>query len=346
MKISQSINSISPTLRILNIVGTPFAETEKASANRVDELHQYAISNKMHLFFLESLSRHNIDTFSEEFKQLVERYERVNETIMKIAETLEKNNIEYSFFKSIRPYKEVTVDIDTIIFNDRQKTTQVLKDAGFKLLEVGPLSTTLRDEKSSINIDLYEEIGISHFIYIDKRKLHRFIVRKRIGDGNAVNSLDAVADLLAIISHSIIKEQMYVLSEYLTTIHYLHQMSRPEIYRLMETAQEWKLGKALSTHLSITSIIHFQAHKFVPKPLQTLQEITSYNVREAERIREKKYVTPYKYHPLTVIDSLLEKLPEPTAKRSLAIQITKLTNPTFASHFIKQASKHLERQEY
>lgn len=338
--------SFSMTLKILNIIGTPFSETE-FSLNVVDgALIRYAVLNRIHLLFLESLNKHHIDMFSEEFKQLIERCGRINETIMKIAKALEKNNLKYSFFKTIRPYREVTVDIDTLIFYNRKNATRLLCDAGFKLLENGSLSTTLWDEESKINIDLYEEIGVSHLIYMDKEKAQQFIVRKTIGNGYFVRSLDAVADLLAIISHSIIKEQMYVLSEYFTTIHYLNQMDNQEINRLIETAEQWELEKALSTHLSITSVIHMKAHSFVPKPLKKLLGAVGYNCREVEAIKMRNYQMPYKYHPLTVIESFIEKLSEPATKRSLATQFFKLSNPKYASSFVKGALQHLKREGY
>ena len=300
----------------------------------------------MHLFFLESLNKRHIDMFSGEFKHLIERCGKVNETIVKVAETLEKNDIEYSFFKTIRPYREVTVDIDTIIFHNRKKATRILCDVGFKLLENGPLSTTLWDEESEINIDLYEEIGVSHLIYVDKEKVLPFVVEKTIGDGYLVKSLDAIADALAIISHSIIKEQMYVLSEYFTTIHYLHQMNNREVERLIETAEQWKLKKAVSTHLSITSAIHMKAHSFVPKPLKKLLGAVGYNRREVEAVKKRNYQMPYKYHPLTVIESFIEKLSEPATKRSLATQFFKLSNPKYASSFVKGTLQHLNREGY
>ncbi len=347
MKSSKSATHPSDTLRILNLAGTPFAETISVQLDEVDEsLLQYAISNRMHLYFLESLKRNNIDIFTKEFRDLNDRHKSVNETIVKVAEALEKNSVGYTFFKTVRPYREITVDIDTIILDDWEKATPILEDAGHNLLEVGPLSTTLRDEKSEINIDVYREVSVSHIIYIDKKKIQPFVVEKTVGNGHSVKSLDAVADLLAIISHSLIKEQMYVLSEYFTTIHYLHQMNNQEIDKLVETAERWKLKKAMSVHLSITSLLHMKAHGFIPNPLKKLLETVSYNHRETKRNKKRNYQTPHKYHPLTVVDSIVEKLSEPTAKRSFATQLVKTLNPTFASGFAKEALRHLYREKY
>ena len=94
------------------------------------------------------------------------------------------------------------------------------------------------------------------------------------------------------------------------------------------------------------SEVHMNAHGFIPKTLTRLLGKVGYNSMEAERIEEKGYQTPHKYHPLTVIDSLVEKLSEPTAKRSVAKQLTEMANPAFASSFMKQAVKHLSREKY
>ena len=107
-----------------------------------------------------------------------------------------------------------------------------------------------------------------------------------------------------------------------------------------------KLKNALSTHLSTTSLIHERAYGFTPKPLKRLLETVDYNFMEAGRIRERTYQTPYKYYHLTVIDSLIEKLSEPIARRSLAIQLYKMSNPTFASDFMNDALKHIYRKKY
>jgi hypothetical protein len=347
MKLQRSLNS--PTLTILKIIGTPFAEHENLSDRelKVDgKLLRCAVSNRTHLYFLESLFRKGIDAFNQEFQHLTARYERVNRVLVRIAQALETNQVDYAFFKTIRPYREVTVDIDTIILDNRQTATRVLKDAGLELLKEGPLATTLRDQTAPINIDLYQQIGVSHLIYLDKEKLTPFIQDKTVKEGRSVKSLAPIADLLAIISHSILKEQLYLLSEYFTSLHYLHHMNGPQISRLAETAERWKLKRALSTHLSLTALIHKEAHGFTPRPLDKLLEEVDYNNREAKRVLEKDYLAPHKYHPLTVANSLLEKLSEPIARRSLATQLVKICNPTFGTSFVKEALRHSSRSRY
>lgn len=349
MRKEKSISRLFDTLRILKLIGTPFKETRSAHLDEVGgDLLRYAASNRIHLHFLESLDRDDIHLFNGEFKELSQRYDRVKETLVEVSEALEEKGLDYAFFKTVRPYREVTVDIDIIILDSREKARarKILEEMGLRLLEVGPLSTTLRDVESGVNIDLYEEVGVSHFIYIDKMKLQPFIEKKKVKRNYAVRSLDAVADLLAVVSHSVIKEHIYILSEYFTTIHYLHQMDLRDMDRLLKTVEEWKLKKAFSTHLTITIIIHKAAYGFIPRPLEKLLKKVGYNNREAERIKKRGFNTPYKYHLLTVIDSFIEKLAEPTAKRSLIIQLVKMSNPKFTMSFMKDAFGHLTRKRY
>jgi len=89
-----------------------------------------------------------------------------------------------------------------------------------------------------------------------------------------------------------------------------------------------------------------EAHGFIPKPLEKLLETVNYNYRETERIKKREYQTPYKYHPLTVINSFIEKLFEEKARRSIAIQLYKMSNPTFAPSFMSETLRHLSREEY
>ena len=135
------------SIKILNIIGSPFDKNNISFTNYVDKhLSEYAKSNHIYFLFLESLNNHCIDIFKKEFINLTKKYNNQNITIIEIAHIFEKNDVKYSFFKSIRPYREVTVDIDIIIFNDYKKAIQKLRESRYKLIETGPLSSTFWDK--------------------------------------------------------------------------------------------------------------------------------------------------------------------------------------------------------
>ena len=74
MSLQRPEDTSSATLKLLNITGSPFAENKKNPIEEVDDfLLQYAVTNRMHLFFLESLKKHSINAFSEEFRTLTKK---------------------------------------------------------------------------------------------------------------------------------------------------------------------------------------------------------------------------------------------------------------------------------
>lgn len=338
----------SPTTTLLSTVGSPFAHPNRAYCPPEPRaLYRYADKNRVRLLYLKSLERNNCLTpLVTEYKELQRRYYESLEVMSRISKALEKTRANYAFFKTIRPYPEVTVDIDTLIFNGYAEANRALRQANFTFLDSGPLSTTFYEKQAKINVDVYNEVGVSHFVYLDKTRLESSIIPKTILDDRPLNCLHPAADLLAIISHSIIKEQMYVLSEYYTTMCYIHQMSKGDMNNLLELAREWKLQKALSTHLSISAVIHKKTYATLPKKLTRLLSEADFNLREAFRVMEKNIVTPYKYHPYTLIEVLAEKITETKARRSIAAQIYHTMNPAFLHSVAKETLRHIARKEY
>ena len=65
------------------------------------------------------------------------------------------------------------------------------------------------------------------------------------------------ADLLAVIAHSAIKGNQYILAENCITLHYLDLIDQYSIEKLINlVARENKLVNAFRWHLTITSILH------------------------------------------------------------------------------------------
>lgn len=338
----------SPTTTLLNTVGSPFIHPNKVCCpSEPKTLYEYADKNKVRLLYLKSLERNScLATLAPEYKTLQKRYYESIEATSRVSKALEKAGVKYVFFKTIRPYPEVTVDIDTLIFNDYDEANKALHQANFILLDSGPLSTTFYDNEAKINVDIYNEIGVSHFIYMDKTKLEPLRILNTRLDDKTLKCLHPVADLLAIISHSLIKEQMYVLSEYYTTIFYIHQMSNKDRDDILKLAKEWKLQKAVSTHLSISAVLHKNAHGNLPTNLKKLLNEVGFNFIEVSRLMAKNLLMPYKYSPYTVLEAVKEKITEAKARRSTAAQIYHMMNPVFLSSVTREAFKHVVRKKY
>lgn len=341
----------SVTQQILKVVGSPFADLNSESNIDISGLYQYAAKNRMPLLYLEALKRlGRLSSLEEEHNKLIGRHARTVEAISRVSKVLDRAGIDYTLFKSIRPYNEVTVDIDILIFGDEyNKTIKIMRRAGYVFLSgwvPGPLSITFRDVKSRINLDIYNEIGVSHVIYLDKDILRRFVTRRKLSSGEAVLSLSPHADLLAIIAHSVLKEHMYVLSEYYTTLYYMADMKSDILSSFLSLIDKCNMRSAVRTHLGTTALLHYWAHRFIPACLMMLLDELGLNHLELSRVKKMSFRMPYKYHPFTVINALTEKLADGKTRKSLALQTWSMLNPKFTSSMVNELRHHITRETY
>jgi len=357
MKISTPLLSLSPTHEFLRLVGSPFANRTRENFNstqakiqNASRLYHYATKNRMSLLYLEALKRLDIlAPLRKEYNKLVDKYAKTNQAIYRVSQVLDRTGVNYTFFKSIRPYQEVTVDIDILVFGscaEYEKVVQVLRRVGYVFLGSGPLSVTFRDSEAGINLDLYYEVGASHMIYLDKDGLERFVCERKLSNGELVFSLFSEADLLAVIAHSVVKEHMYVLSEYYTTLYYLADMEEEALKSFLSLVEKCKVRSAAKTHLGITALLHYEAHRFLPASLVSLLEMLGVNQLELSRAEKMGFGMPHKYHPITTIKALVEKLGEEKARRSFASQSLSMLNLKFTSSLMKEMLQHISRESY
>jgi len=341
--------STNLTCSVLRTIGSPFAEPrEEKCSVATNELYRYAVRNRMALLYLEALNRHKqLGFLDEEIQKLRERYARVTDAILRVSHVLRKSGVNYAFFKTVRPYKEVTVDIDILVFrSDYYQAVKSLQRTGYVLLEGDQFSTTFRDIGARLNVDIYNEVHVSRLIYLDKAMLEGFVVEKRLPDNEVVDCLNQVADLLCVIAHSVLKEQMYVLSEYYTSLNYLSQMGNADFSELLSLIEGCRLRTAVSAHLTATAFTHLFAHGSSPGKLAEILDEIGLSQRELSQICINSFSMPYKYHILTFVGALLEKLGEEKARRSVAHQVFNLLNPSFASSAIIKTFDHLMRETY
>ena len=339
----------SLTHHFLRVVGSPFATSRhEPSTKDVSWFYHYAIKNRMSLLYLEALRKlDRLGFLQKEYDELVDKFAKTQSAIYRVSKILDGADIDYAFFKSVRPYQEVTVDIDILIFGSRyQEVIQAMQRAGYLFLGGGPLSTTFRDREARIDLDIYDEVGVSCIIYLDKDVLTNFVGNRKLSNGEVVRSLYPEADLLAVIAHSVVKEQMYVLSEYYTTLHYLADMKYEALNSFLSLADECRMRSAVKAHLGITALLHHGAHSSTPVSLIRLLKKLDMDRLELMRVEEMGFHMPYKYHSITTVKALIEKFGEEKARRSFASQTLNMLNPRFASSVVKKAIYHASRETY
>ena len=337
------------TVQLLQVIPSPFTKSAGVpSFNRkLSELYRYSVKNRIPLLYLEVLrENHNIGVLESVYAKENAVYLKTLDAIARVFRLLADKSIEHAIFKTIRPYKSTTVDIDMLIFGSKSsyiKSAKVMRKAGYVLLLQGPRSTTLWDQEANIGIDLYEQVAVSFITYMDKKMLDQHIFSVKLPNGEYIKTLKPEADLACIIAHSIMKEQMYTLSEYYTFIYYLKQM---DIDNFIQIIKQNSLTYAAKTHSTITALLHKIAHKSIPKGLQQILNHLGRENLETTMLIQNNLRTPHKYHPLTVARSFLEIMKWKKCRNSVATQLLHLVNPSFTKGFLMELVKHVARDTY
>lgn len=334
----------------MQLVDSPIVESVKTlqiGQDRITELLEYSIKNRMALLFLDSIAkkgetRHFATLYNSEKAKHLEALRIAS----KVSASLTEHDISHAVFKTLRPYIFTTADIDVIIFDSGRKysdAVEKMQRAGYELVIRGPRSTTLKETSTNIGIDLYEDVAVSLIIYLDKEKLAHFVTTVKRPDGNYIKTLRPEADLLSMIAHSILKEQIYTLSEYYSFIYHLEQI---DVDDFIELVKQTHLICAVRTHITLTALLHKIAHKSLPIQLRKLLTNLGEDPLERASIIKNNFKTPHKYHVLTIAQSLLEIAKEEKCRDSYATQIMYMLSPNFARKFLRDLMKHVTRETY
>ena len=339
---------MSLTLELLRLIGSPFvSKTLEMDWDEIFELYRYAVKNRMSFLYLEARSRQgNLGKLETLYDKERIRYLETLEAIYKVSKVLTDSDIQHAIFKTLRPYRFNTVDIDSLVFghrNDYLRAIRSMEKAGYEMLLEGPRSTTLRDPRTKLGVDLYEQVAVSFISYMDKEKLVDFVTTVELPNGNYVKALKPEADLAAIIAHGIVKEQMYTLSEYYTYIHYLKQL---KIDDFVQIVKQNNITSATRTHTALTALLHKAAHKTVPNGLQQILNDLGEETFETTLLIQNKFETPYKYRMLTVARSLLELTKDKKCRSSIPTQILHMLDLEFTKDFLRDLMKHMVRETY
>jgi hypothetical protein len=194
-----------------------------------------------------------------------------------------------------------------------------------------------------MGIDLYEEIAISSTVYIDKEKLVDNVQETRLPNHRSIKTLTREADMATVIAHSLIKEQMYPLSEYYTFIHHLNEM---DVSKFIQIIKENNLTTAARGHTTLSAILQYHATGTVPDKLKLILESFGIASLESKLSFQRHLKMPHKYSLITVARSLLEIMKGRKCRDSMAAQILRTLDPVFAEDLLNKSIDHLMRETY
>ncbi len=340
------------TIGLLRAIGSPFVSgTQCPKDHEIQELYYCSLRNRIPLLYLLALKDWDmLGGLKKTYDVMYEKSCLTYDAISRVSRVLTEANVNYTLFKTIRPYTSTTVDIDILVFksdDEYRKSMKAIAQAGYKKLGSGPNSMTFKDPHIDMGIDLYRQIAVSQIVYLDKDKIDSSATKKIMLPNNLpTQTMFPSADIIALIAHSVIKEHMYTISEYYSTLYFLADMNADELTDLIEMIYENAIVNVARVHIGLSAKLHEAAHGFVPEKIEKIIEKIGINSLETWRL-VKNLETPHKFHPLTLARAILEKTKEEEkTRRSIAKQITNMLNPSFSRIVTGQVVDHIRRQTY
>ena len=195
----------TPTyIRLLKSIGIPGIVTGKLE--KVDaELMELARLNKI-VALLDSAANTNAD-----HQEVSIRHELMLKTLNEVSSTFKDNGINYTIFKTIKPFPTTPSDIDVLLSEeDLAEAEALLMSSGYQKTAHDACSSTLERE---MIVDLQVQPSVSNIPYLPKELLMENSVVRKI-NGFDVCTLNPEAELIVIASHCVYKEQMFTMNDY------------------------------------------------------------------------------------------------------------------------------------
>lgn len=282
------------------------------------DLYPLARINRVAFFFLYRLAEKDMlpRALEREYQREHERYVAIGRAFVGVSEVLDECGVDFAVFKSLRPYPSTTVDIDVLVFDGFLDAVSCLVRRGYRILGSGPESMTLAHPGGAVSIDLYREVAVSRVIYLDKEGLRGYATWVETPFGR-VRVLRPEADVVAFAAHSVIKEQMFTLADYLTVMGLLR---RADPYKVVRVAEMERVTRAL--FLVFAAVL-----------------------RVLRAIRENSYLSlPMKFRVPELCLALWERLAR--QRGSLAYQALYLSRPVRLRKFLSEVLRHATRVSY
>ena len=358
--------SMNPTLKLLRVLGSPFIPERELPKDKDDasELYNYATKNKIGLLYLEALKdQGKLEDFGLRLKYEEERkkHNKQSITAIRISKLFNSSDVNYAIFKSIMPFPATPNDVDVIHFGsdeEYEKAVEIMLQSDYMEVkgEVDAEQRMFHDardgmlephppEKDVYDIDLYQNISASYVLYLDKRKLGKYVTEINMS-GSKLKVLKPEAELVAIIIHSIIPEQLCTLFVYYAMLHHLERKNSEEIDRFIDIAKENNVTFSVKAHCSLVAELHRVAHGFVPEEIKEILVKLGNETREKKFLVKNGFKMPHKYSLSAVLRILLEKMREREFRRSVLKQMVFMLNPRLAKWVIYNIFWRRRRETY
>lgn len=294
--------------KLISIIGDPLDNNSKVSMKADEDivgLLPHAIKNKVPLLFLQRLPIDQIEEFYAYYKHYWKRRNRSVLLITETASLLEKNGINYAFFKTLKPFPDAPTDIDILVKSrgELQESYRILSSTGQTLIAKDSFTYTLYSKKHRLNIDLYLHPTVADMIYLDKDTLMNHTVQTEL-ESSTVRTLSPEAEIVAVTSHSLYKEHMYTLNDHYTL---LTLLKKAKLQKALELANETCTTTALKVSATLSYLISEHTNT-TNSHLKNLIALFKNNGDAQLKLNSRQLDLPYKYNPYHLTRCFIEKI--------------------------------------
>jgi hypothetical protein len=214
-----------PFVEVMKAIGIPGILEGGSSAPSISSL-ELARINKIGLLYSIKTDAIDID--------LLKRSELLNYTVKTVSSIFNRAGINYSIFKTIKPFPSTPADVDVLISdNDFDRAVSTLVDYGYRKLSGDTRTVSL---KKDMIVDLQVEPSVSTLPYLSRRLLMQH-TEVNILDGIEVRTLAPEAEIIAVACHAIYKELMFTINDYYTIIVLTQHSDIGKIIEIMDLSK-------------------------------------------------------------------------------------------------------------
>ena len=356
--------------KLVSFLGSPFVKDVasreiKFSDEEKKELYRIAYNNKVGLFFLQRLKDiGELSPLEDTYALDRVRYDETLRTAINLSSAISEYTSDFAIFKFLKPYPHTPSDVDVLFFLSKEdyfKTVDYLLNNGYFKIGECPSQVVVYDlrggyeqmdkrtesgkEGGKYYIDLYNKVSASHVIYVDNETLDGHKIKVDC-QGGAIQTLDPIADLTVVLTHSIIPEQLFTLGDYYTALCYIQKMDKEGLNKLAQMFRDNNITRAGITSLSVISSLHEKVCGFVPDKIGYVMGEMGWNPKVGGEISSTDFALPYRYSVSTLIKVLAERMKNKNGLKSILAQGVCMLDPRLMKWVVYNIILRRKRETY
>jgi hypothetical protein len=237
---------------LLRTIGIPGLVTAEGQGEIIDtaELTEMARLNKIAFLYLSAiLTQPHANADNKFYRDLLSRHELLIKTLDQVCSVFNDNKIEYTLFKTIKPFPTTPSDVDVLLpIKDFQRAEGLLMSSGYIRTTSDAYSSTLQKD---MIVDLQQQPSVSNLPYLPAQLLLENAIITKV-NGVDVRTLNPEAELVAIASHSFYKEQLFTMNDYYSITILAEQA---DLAKVVDLATQAKVLDALQIIVGLCSHI-------------------------------------------------------------------------------------------